>query len=302
MVPGLRGITENERDKKIREGESREVPMRGQGWHDLQAMFPDRCMAGFWLIGAVLIALVILAILVIALPEFENPGHLVDVASDPQVLTALALTMVAALNAVLVLVVTGTPLAYALARSSFPGKGLIESIIDVPLILPHTVAGLMVYLLFMTRGVIGAPFAGIGVFFEDAYPGIVVAMVFVAIPYYINAAREGFGKVPVHLENVARTLGASRFAAFRYVALPLSMRHILYGSLLAWGRAIGEFAAVIMIAYFPMVISTLIYYRFSTGGLAESRSIAFVMVLVCAIIFVLFRFLMRSRSVVHERG
>jgi molybdate/tungstate transport system permease protein len=161
----------------------------------------------------------------------------------------------------------------------------------------------MVYLLFMTRGVIGAPFASIGVFFEDAYPGIVVAMVFVAIPYYINAVREGFEKVPVHLENVARTLGASRFKAFRHIALPLTTRHILYGSLLAWGRAIGEFAAVIMIAYFPMVISTLIYYRFSTGGLAESRSIAFVMILVCAGVFILFRLiLMRSRGVIHDRA
>ena len=276
--------------------------MRKRAWYDRRDTHPDWCMAGFWLIGALLIGLIILAILVIALPEFGDPSHLAAVAADPQVLTALAITMGAGLNAVLVLVLTGTPLAYVLSRSSFQGKGLIESIIDVPLILPHTVAGLMVYLLFMTRGVIGAPFAGIGVFFEDAYPGIVVAMVFVAIPYYINAVREGFCKVPVHLENVARTLGASRFDAFRYIALPLTTRHILYGSLLAWGRAIGEFAAVIMIAYFPMVISTLIYYRFSTGGLAESRSIAFVMILVCAGIFILFRILMRSRGVINDRA
>jgi molybdate/tungstate transport system permease protein len=275
---------------------------KGAGF-DRRDMHPDWCMAGFWVIGSVLIGLIILAILVIALPEFGDPAHLAAVAGDPQVLTALAITMGAGLNAVLILVLAGTPLAYVLSRSTFRGKGLVESIIDIPLILPHTVAGLMVYLLFMTRGVIGAPFASVGVFFEDAYPGIVVAMVFVAIPYYINAVREGFEKVPVHLENVARTLGASRFNAFRHIALPLTTRHILYGSLLAWGRAIGEFAAVIMIAYFPMVISTLIYYRFSTGGLAESRSIAFVMILVCAGIFILFRLLlMRSRGVVHDRA
>jgi molybdate/tungstate transport system permease protein len=277
--------------------------MSKRSWYNRRDIHPDWCMAGFWLIGGVLIGLIILAILVIALPEFQDPAHLAAVAADPQVITALAITMVAGLNAVLILVLTGTPLAYVLSRSTFRGKGLIESIIDVPLILPHTVAGLMVYLLFMTRGVIGAPFASIGVFFEDAYPGIVMAMVFVAIPYYINAVREGFEKVPVHLENVARTLGASRFNAFRHIALPLTTRHILYGSLLAWGRAIGEFAAVIMIAYFPMVISTLIYYRFSTGGLAESRSIAFVMILVCAGIFILFRLLlMRSRGVIHDRS
>lgn len=276
--------------------------MSMRSWYDRRDTHSDWCMTGFWLIGSLLVGLIILAILVIALPEFRDPAHLAAVAADPQVLTALVITMVAGLNAVLILILAGTPLAYALSRNTFRGKGLIESIIDVPLILPHTVAGLMVYLLFMTRGVIGAPFASIGVFFEDAYPGIVMAMVFVAIPYYINATREGFEKVPVHLENVARTLGASRFDAFRHIALPLTTRHILYGSLLAWGRAIGEFAAVIMIAYFPMVISTLIYYRFSTGGLAESRSIAFVMILVCAGIFVLFRLLMRSRDVIDDRA
>jgi molybdate/tungstate transport system permease protein len=130
--------------------------------------------------------------------------------------------------------------------------------------------------------------------FEDAFPGIVVAMIFVSSPYYINAVREGFEKVPVHLENVARTLGATRFHAFWRITLPLSTRHLLSGSFLAWGRAIGEFAAIIMIAYFPMVISTLIYQRFTTGGLAESRSVAFIMILICIAVFIVFRWITRA--------
>lgn len=259
-------------------------------------------IVAFWAIGAILIGLITLAILVIALPNLVRPVHLAETAADPLVISALLVTMVAGLNAVLILVLTGTPLSYVLSRTEFRGKGLVESIIDIPLILPHTVAGLMVYLLFMTRGVIGAPFASIGIVFEDAYPGIVAAMVFVAIPYYVNSVREGFEKVPVHLENVARTLGASRFRAFWHVAVPLSSRHILYGSLLAWGRAIGEFAAVIMIAYFPIVISTLIYYRFSTGGIVEASSIAFIMILVCAAIFVLFRILVKKRGIRDDRA
>ena len=204
--------------------------------------------------------------------------------------------MIAGLNAVAILVLVGTPLAYALARSTFPGKGLVESIIDLPLILPHTVAGLMVYLLFMSKGILGAPLGNVGIIFEDAYPGIVVAMVFVAIPYYVNTVREGFETVPVRLENVARTLGASRFRTFWHIVLPLSSRHIYYGALLAWGRAIGEFAAVIMIAYFPMVISTLIYYRFATGGLSEAMSVALVMIVICGAIFVLFRLLLKKKG------
>jgi molybdate/tungstate transport system permease protein len=152
----------------------------------------------------------------------------------------------------------------------------------------------MVYLLFMSRGIIGGPLHNMGIVFEDAFPGIVMAMIFVSSPYYIHAVREGFEKVPVHLENVARSLGATRFSAFWHVTLPLSTRHLLSGSFLAWGRAVGEFAAVVMIAYFPMVVSTLIYQRFTTGGLAESRSVAFIMIIICLTVFVLFRWVMRK--------
>jgi molybdate/tungstate transport system permease protein len=262
----------------------------------------DRSILGFWLIGGLLVLFVVLAILSIAVPELSNPGHLAEVATDPSVLLTLGITLIAGLNAVAILVLVGTPLAYALSRSEFPGKGLVESIIDLPLILPHTVAGLMVYLLFMSKGILGAPLGDVGIVFEDAYPGIVVAMVFVSIPYYVNTVREGFETVPFRLENVARTLGASRFRAFWHIVLPLSSRHIYYGALLAWGRAIGEFAAVIMIAYFPMVISSLIYYRFATGGLSESMSVALVMIVICGIIFVLFRLLIKKKVDSDDRA
>jgi len=121
----------------------------------------------------------------------------------------------------------------------------------------------------------------------------VVAMLFVAMPFYINSVKEGFQKVPVHMENVARTLGATRFQAFCLVVLPSSVRHILNGSILAWGRAISEFAAVIMIAYYPMIISTLIYYRFTTGGIKESTAVAFVMIVACLVVFLVLRTITR---------
>jgi molybdate/tungstate transport system permease protein len=201
--------------------------------------------------------------------------------------------MTAGANAILILMLFGIPLAYVLARADFKGKRIVETIVDIPLMLPHTVAGILVYILFMKRGLLGAPLYTIGFSFEDAYPGIVVAMLFVSSPYFINSAREGFEKVPVHLENVARTLGATRYSAFRHVVLPLSAREIYNGAILAWGRAIGEFAAVIMIAYYPMVISTLIYYRFSTSGIKESSTIAFVMILACFSVFLVLRQLSR---------
>jgi molybdate/tungstate transport system permease protein len=113
--------------------------------------------------------------------------------------------------------------------------------------------------------------------------------------------REGFARVPPTLEHVARTLGAGRFRAFLAVALPLARGHLVSGALMAWGRAVGEFAAVVMIAYFPMVISTLIYQRFSTGGLAEARSVAFLMVAVSFVLFLVVRKLAGTVGREHDR-
>jgi molybdate/tungstate transport system permease protein len=248
----------------------------------------------FWLMGSVVIIITLLALMSIAIPELADLPHLASVAAESGVIEAILLTMVAALVAVIFLVIFCTPLAYVLVRSTTRWKEIVENLVDIPLVLPHTVAGLMVYLLFMSRGPLGTPLKSVGIIFEDAFFGIVVAMIFVSSPYYINAVREGFEKVPVHLENVARTLGASRFYAFWHITLPLSTRHLLSGSFLAWGRSVGEFAAVVMIAYFPMVVSTLIYQRFTTGGLAESRSVAFIMIIICITVFVIFRWVTRK--------
>lgn len=254
----------------------------------------DPCMTAFRLMGGIILVITLLALLAIAVPELSDLSHLASVATESGVIEAILLTIAAALVAVLFLVIFCTPLAYVLARSTSRWKGIVESLADIPLVLPHTVAGLMVYLLFMSRGPLGAPFRSVGIVFEDAFFGIVVAMIFVSSPYYINAVREGFEKVPIHLENVARTLGATQFQAFRHITLPLSTRSLLSGSFLAWGRAVGEFAAIIMIAYFPMVVSTLIYQRFTTGGLAESRSVAFIMILICIGVFIVFRWITRA--------
>ncbi len=249
----------------------------------------DSTLIAFSLIGSTLVILSFLALATITLTQLADLPFLIKVATDTRVINSILLTFGAGLTVVFILLLFGTPLAYVLARTHSRVNSLVEALIDIPLVLPHTVAGIMVYLLFMQRGLLGAPFKEIGIVFEDAFPGIVVAMLFVSIPFYVNTVREGFQKVPVHIENVARTLGATRFRAFILIVLPLSARQILNGSVLAWGRAISEFAAVIMIAYYPMIVSTLIYYRFTTGGLRESSAIAFLMILASFSIFLVLR-------------
>lgn len=259
-------------------------------WHSwMKYKRPDTCILTFTLIGSTLVIFAFLALATITLTQLVDLPFLIQVALDYRVLDSIILTFVAGLAVVAILIVLGTPLAYVLARTDTRLNGLVEALIDIPLVLPHTVAGIMVYLLFMQRGLLGSPLKEIGIVFEDAFPGIVVAMLFVAMPFYINTVREGFQKVPLHLENVARTLGATRFRAFALIVLPLSTRHILNGCVLAWGRAISEFAAVIMIAYYPMIVSTLIYYRFTTGGLKESSAIAFLMILASFSVFLVLR-------------
>ncbi|NMB78669.1 MAG: ABC transporter permease [Methanomicrobiales archaeon] len=249
----------------------------------------DWCLIGFSLIGGMLVLLPLLALLNITIGQLADIPFLISIATQKQVIDSILLTFGAGLVAVAILIIFGTPLSYVLARTQSRFNQVVESLIDLPLVLPHTVAGLMVYILFMQRGLIGAPLKEMGIVFEDAFLGIVVAMLFVAMPFYVNTVREGFQKVPVHLENVARTLGATRFQAFCLIVLPSSIRHIFNGCILAWGRAISEFAAVIMIAYYPMIISTLIYYRFTTGGIKESSAVAFVMIVACFAVFLILR-------------
>lgn len=271
-------------------------PLRGDGevtpswWSRRKKRYIDWCTIGFCILGGLLVGLTVLALASITVAELADPAHLLKVAASSRVIESILLTFGAGASAVLLLIIFGTPLAYILARSR-PSrfKGVVESIIDIPLILPHTVAGLLVYLLFMRRGWLGAPLLEVGIAFEDALPGTIVAMLFVASPFYINSMREGFEKVPIHLENVARTLGAGTFTTFRTVSLPLSLRHMYSGALLAWGRAIGEFAGVIMIAYYPFIISTLIYYSFTTDGIHTSRSIAFTVIVVSFAVFYILR-------------
>ena len=241
-------------------------------------------------IGAgLLVGLVLLALATLALRAAENPEMLAAAAVDPDVWAAIGTTFAAAALAVALLALLGTPLAYLMARSRSRALPFVEALVDLPLVLPHTIAGLLVYLVFMRSGPLGAPLGAVGLSFEDAFPGIVAAMLFVGIPYYVDAARDGFAKVPVELEEVARTLGAGRGTAFARVALPLAARECLSGAVTAWGRAVGEFAAVIMIAYYPLVISTLIYTRFTQYGLAETVAVAVVLLAVCGTVLVLLR-------------
>lgn len=227
---------------------------------------------------------------------FDDFQGLIKAAENRAVINSIFLSLYAGLLATLITLFLGAPAGYILARFDFPGKRLIESIIDVPVVVPHTVAGIALLTVFGSKGLIGAPLSPY-IRFTDALPGIVVAMLFVSVPYLVNSAREGFKSVDPRLENAARSLGAPLWKTFFLITIPLSARHLLIGSIMTWARAISEFGAVVIIAYYPMIGPTLIYDRFISYGLSASRPIAVLLILVTLSIFIIVRVLSAGWSV-----
>lgn len=165
----------------------------------------------FWLLGTVLLAIVVLPLLRLALQP--SLASLAAAVNDIEVREALWLSVAGAFFAAVLSALFGIPLAYVLARSEFRGRGLIGAIVDLPLSVPHTVAGIALLMVFGRRGIIGAPAdALLGVRFWATLAGIVVAMLFVSAPYTVNSARIGFQSVDQRLEMVARTLGLGPMA------------------------------------------------------------------------------------------
>jgi molybdate/tungstate transport system permease protein len=208
---------------------------------------------------------------------------------DSEVTGAIGLTLFAALIATLVGFLLGVPLAYLLARHNFAGKKLVEGLIDVPIVVPHTAAGIALLFVFGQRFFMGQAFKTFGITFVDSIAGIIIAMLFVSIPFLIDSAKEGFKKVDVRLEKVARTLGASPWQAFFRISFPLAWRSILAGNIMMWARGISEFGAVIILAYHPMIAPVLVYERFETYGLDYARPIAVLLILVSVLVFIVLR-------------
>jgi molybdate/tungstate transport system permease protein len=218
-----------------------------------------------------------------------TPAALIQVLTDPQVLASFRLTFGAAAAATGLAGFGGLPLAYILARKRFPGKRLVEAIVDLPVIIPHTAAGIALLMVFGSRGLLGKPLAEIGLYFTNNFLGVVVAMLFVGLPYLVNLSREAFGLVDEELELIALVEGASGWQAFRLVTLPLAWRGIFSGALMMWARGISEFGAVVILAYHPKIIPVLIYERFEGFGLSVALPVAALLILVALVVFIFLR-------------
>jgi molybdate/tungstate transport system permease protein len=242
--------------------------------------------------GVLASALVILLPLSELLVQTSFQG-MMDALKDPQVLDSLKVSFSAAGLAAACSFVMGTPFAYLLARSSFPGKKLAEGIVDLPIMIPHPVIGIAILVASSPHCWFGRLLQQAGIEVMGTLTGITAVMLFVGLPFYVNTVKNGFESVPERLEKVARSLGAPVHSVFFRVTLPLAWRSILVGLIMCMARALSEFGAVVIVAYHPMIAPVLIFDRFTAYGMRFAMPVAVLLIMVSLGLFVLLRLFSR---------
>ncbi len=242
-----------------------------------------------FLITFILLSFLILAFImvpILVLYSFSNPKDLLSIFINSDFLNVLYITFLAGIISTSIVTLLGVPLGYLMARENFRGKSIIQGIIDLPLVIPDTVAGLIIFLSFYSGGIFGKPFSLIGLNFVDTLAGIIVAMMFVGAPFVINTSKAGFLSVDPKLERVAMSLGAGKFRTFVSVTLPLNLESIWNGVVITWAKGVASFGSIIVIAYFPMVAPTYIYNQFLLFGISASAVAAGGFLLITLTIFI----------------
>jgi molybdate transport system permease protein len=218
---------------------------------------------------------------------------------NPVVLEALRVSLVTTGITVALTVMLGTPVAYLLARYKFFGQTLLDTLLDLPIVLPPVVAGVGLLLTFGRQGLLGRPLelAGISLAFSPA--AVVMAQLFASAPFFVRAAKAGFLSVDRDIEEAARIDGASHFQVFRFITWQLAFAFLLEGLVLTWARAIGEFGATILFAGSLAGSTrtiTLSIYAALESDLAPALILSAIMVVVAFCLLFLVRLLVKRRA------
>ena len=210
-------------------------------------------------------------------------GSLAAALGSGAVIDALTLSLITTAISLGLTVALATPLAHLLARRRFRGAAVLETIVDLPIVLPPSVAGLALLLAFGRRGVLGEPLASLGIELPFTTVAVVIAQMFVSAPFFIRAARAGFLGVDRDYEDAARVDGASERQLTWAVTLPLAATALASGIVMTWARALGEFGATIMFAgNFEGRTQTLplvVYGEFQAGDVDASVAAAAILIL-----------------------
>ena len=253
-------------------GRTRPVAARSGGWGERSLLAIAGLFALF--LGLPVATLVARSIL---------DGSLRVALASPEVLDALWLSLVTTAISLVVTVVLGLPLAFVLARRRFWGRGLVEAVVDLPIVLPPSVAGLALLLVFSRAGLLSAPFDFLGITVPFTTVAVILAMVFVSAPFFIRSARTGIAGVDRDLEDAARVDGATEPQLFRSVTVPLAGSALAAGLVMTWARSLGEFGATIMFAGNvqgrTQTLPLVVYSEFQGGDLDASIAAAAILVI-----------------------
>ena len=240
-----------------------------------------------WMVASVLLVLLYIFGPLVQTVCAPDLSIMLETMKDKDVLRSIWLSLYTSGMAACIALVFGTPLAYILARHQFFGKKIVESLIDLPIMIPHPVVGIALLSIAGRNHPFGEFLLSMGISLMGSVTGIVAVLVFVGMPFFINTVKAGIEGVPERLENVSRSLGASHSATFFRILLPLTWRYLLVGMIMCMARALSEFGAIVIVAYHPMVAPVLMYERFTAYGLKYSQPVA-VLLIVISLFFFLF--------------
>ncbi len=198
--------------------------------------------------GLILLFLIFITVPLVSLFTRVSVSDFVTALTSPAAMNALTLSAVTAVVSTVVVVLFGTPLAYINARVAYRGRNVVDTLTDLPIVLPPTVAGLALLTAFGANGLVGQYFSIFGVKVAFTTAAVVVAQIFVASPFYIRQARSSFEGVDREVEYASRTLGAGAMKTFFKVTLPLAAGSLVSGVIMTFSRALGEFGATMMFA------------------------------------------------------
>jgi molybdate transport system permease protein len=226
----------------------------------------------------VILSLIVLTyLLFIALPILAvffriDLSQLSTQLQNPQIIDAIKLSLLTSAIATIVALILAVPTAYFLVTRKFPGKAIIDTLIDLPIVLPPAVAGVALLLAFAPKGLLGPLLSSLGLTIPGSMIAVVLAQIFVASPFILRSAKAGFENINQDFINSAKILTGSRLRVFFTITLPLSARVIISGVMMTWARAMGEFGATLMFAgNLPGITQTMplsIYVLMSSDPLA----------------------------------
>jgi molybdate transport system permease protein len=257
--------------------------------------------AGLGILGGVYV-LLILALL-LAEASFTSPSDLLDALASPEIRYAIKLSLVSCTMTTILALWVAVPLGYVLSRFRFPGKALLDAVLDIPIVLPPLVVGLALLILFQTppgrfleEHILGVTFA---------VPAVILAQFTVAAAFAVRALRASFDQISPRQEQVALTLGCSRGQAFWWVVLPQARRGLVTAATLAWARALGEFGPILIFAGATRmrteVLPTTVFLELSIGNVEAAVAVSLLMVLAAAVVLVLVRLFGMEGATGHVR-